>query len=250
MSTKILTSKFTSLTSVPGLDLGGMNFQSGFGNLNDAADSIGSLFGFGPEDRDVRLSRSQEEHITPLYEYIEGKTKSLTAANSGLILSKIDLFINFYMRCTGDPKWKSSNTKAAQKQELEAYQSALNTLRNKYKADFTLKSATEPSYTDSLFNGSTQTKSNVKYNTYTLKSSSKSKFSALSIAAQPVATNTASVFGTSVQSAIQNPVYGQMSPVQNEIPDTPNGKTEDSKVLLYGGLGLGLILLLKTLKII
>jgi hypothetical protein len=34
------------------------NFQSGFGNLNDISDSIGSLFGFGPEDRDSVTART------------------------------------------------------------------------------------------------------------------------------------------------------------------------------------------------
>jgi hypothetical protein len=38
-------------------DVAQFNFQSGFGNLNDIADSIGSLFGMGPEDRNSVTAR-------------------------------------------------------------------------------------------------------------------------------------------------------------------------------------------------
>jgi hypothetical protein len=41
--------------------LGAFNGQSGFSNWNDAADSIGSIFGLGPEDRGSVTARGQRD---------------------------------------------------------------------------------------------------------------------------------------------------------------------------------------------
>ena len=53
--------------------LDGMNFQSGFGNINDIADSIGSLFGMGPENRESVTARTQSS----IQSYINQITASI-----------------------------------------------------------------------------------------------------------------------------------------------------------------------------
>jgi hypothetical protein len=59
MSFKSLVGKGSeSLESIGGFSY---NFQSGFSNLNNIADSIGSFFGMGPEDRDSVTARGYRD---------------------------------------------------------------------------------------------------------------------------------------------------------------------------------------------
>ena len=82
------------------------NFQSGFGNLNDAADSIGSLFGFGPEDRASVLAKADKITQT----FFQG---ILNLANSGNYEQAIlNLDAEILKNKNHAKNYKSSNSKA------------------------------------------------------------------------------------------------------------------------------------------
>lgn len=95
------------------IGMGHFNFQSGFGSVNDAADSIGSLFGFGPEDRESVLSRATADMV-PIIEAIintfnnRGINAALSEINS-TIASKERKRANF----------RSSNSKAGMTRGIE-----------------------------------------------------------------------------------------------------------------------------------
>ena len=93
--------------------MGAFNAQSGFGNLNDTADSVGSLFGFGPEDRNSVLDRGRRE-LQPLLSAI-----LRTFDNSGLsgALAKIETAIEAKTKKL--KSFKSSNSKAKEQQDID-----------------------------------------------------------------------------------------------------------------------------------
>ena len=89
------------------------NFQSGFSNVNNISDSIGSLIGFGPEDRTSVLSRSSEQAKKVMTDTLAilqtaGKTKALA-------------FLDDFMQKEAKnlSRMKSANSKASGKQKLE-----------------------------------------------------------------------------------------------------------------------------------
>lgn len=92
---------------------GNSNFQSGFGNTNDIADSLGSLIGFGPEDRTSVLARSSEQvqevikEVLTILEF-NGKSKALAYLDDYMRKEAINL-----------SKMKSANSKASGKQKKE-----------------------------------------------------------------------------------------------------------------------------------
>lgn len=59
------------------------NFQSGFGNANNFADSIGSIFGLGPENRDSVLARKEQE-LQPFISEVQSiyNTQGLSSAKT------------------------------------------------------------------------------------------------------------------------------------------------------------------------
>lgn len=93
--------------------LGGANFQSGFSNLNNVADSIGSIFGFAPEDRASVLSRSEEQAKVVMTDtYNIYNTKGLEAS-----LSFLDDWMD--KEAKNLARMKSANSKASGKLKLE-----------------------------------------------------------------------------------------------------------------------------------
>lgn len=129
-------------TSLFGFDY---NFQSGFGNWNDTADSIGSLFGMGPEDRESVLNKADK--ITS--DFFQ---KILNLYNTGQYdqaIQKLDAEILKNQNLA--KKYKSSNSKAKHNKianDLTSLKSTLkkpiidtsNILESSTKINKTLKS--------------------------------------------------------------------------------------------------------------
>ena len=113
--------------------LGG-NFQSGFGNLNDISDSIGSLFGFGPEDRNSVLQRGRTE-LQPLLSSIL-RTFEANGLSSAIV--QIDSAIETKTRKL--KSFKSSNSKAKEQQDID--------LLNELKVSLKVDSNSAPKNTD------------------------------------------------------------------------------------------------------
>lgn len=82
------------------------NFQSGFGNINDIADSIGSLFGMGPEDRGSVLAKA--DVITQTF--FQGIVNLNNGGQYDLAIQKIDAEILRNKNLA--KKYKSANSKA------------------------------------------------------------------------------------------------------------------------------------------
>jgi hypothetical protein len=95
------------------LGIGDFNFQSGFDGLNNIADSIGSIFGLGPEDRADVLTRGAKEYIPQIESVMtlyksEGVKSALKLADS-LIKSEQN----------AKKKFKSANSKAKADQNIK-----------------------------------------------------------------------------------------------------------------------------------
>lgn len=98
------------------------NFQSGFGNINDAADSIGSLFGMGPRDRTEVLNESTEQANVVKTDTLnilknEGKTAALKFLDNFMVIEARSL-----------ARMKSANSKASgrqKKQQLDLFRKEL-----------------------------------------------------------------------------------------------------------------------------
>ena len=107
------------------------NFQSGFGNLNDTADSIGSLFGFGPEDRNSVTARAQSE-ITAFAQEVM-LTVNATGIDSAI--EKVNVKLKYEQNALRT--FKSSNSKHMARMWIEALTKlllSLKTQKNKPKA--------------------------------------------------------------------------------------------------------------------
>ena len=124
--------------------LGG-NFQSGFGNLNDISDSIGSLFGFGPEDRNSVLQRGRTE-LQPLLSSIL-RTFESNGLSSAIV--QIDSAIETKTRKL--KSFKSSNSKAKEKQDID--------LLNELKVSLKANSNSEPKNSEPKNSNATDWKS-------------------------------------------------------------------------------------------
>ena len=120
------------------------NFQSGFGNLNDISDSIGSIFGFGPEDRDSVLAKA--DIITQTF------FQSVMALNNSgqydAAIKKLDSEITKNKNLAN--KYKSANSKAKHNKiadDLRALKPSIvrqSTLRNSYESAKTSVSSIKP----------------------------------------------------------------------------------------------------------
>jgi len=103
----------------------GYNFQSGFGNLNDTADSIGSMFGFGPEDREAVLQKA-DKITRDFFQTI------LALCNSGQYdqaIQKLDAYILKNQNLA--KRYKSSNSKAKHNKIANDLITLKATLKNK-----------------------------------------------------------------------------------------------------------------------
>ena len=89
------------------------NFKSGFGNFNDAADSLGSFFGFGPQDRNEVLSNATEQMKPEILKVYNAYNNSGIDYANQLITKFIDDHEKYYR------KYKSANTKASIRHKID-----------------------------------------------------------------------------------------------------------------------------------
>lgn len=103
------------------------SFQSGFGSVNDIADSIGSLFGFGPEDRTSVLARTN----TQMKPIIDETYSILNTQGYDAVMIHIDEFIK--ARNKSIKKYKSANTKASLREKIRLIEIVRTDIKNQVK---------------------------------------------------------------------------------------------------------------------